>query len=141
MYFTFCLNAKKYIKLNIMSKSCVIAFNKQLKELVLKLNQMIPNNEDLQLAKNMFHIPIMTKENIYLEHFYENVKLYEKEIMTKDENFFMNFDISELYNISSEIDNKHKEVKHIWNNFDFQSKNALWQYVQVLFKLAKKYYT
>lgn len=122
-------------------KSFLIAFNKQLKELIDKLNIMIPNNEDLQLAKNMFHIPIMTKENIYLEHFYENAKQYESQIMSKDEEFFINFDISELFNVTSDIDEKHNEAKHIWKNFDEQSKNALWQYVQVLFKLAKKYYT
>lgn len=124
-----------------MSKSFLVAFNKQLKELIDKLNIMIPNNEDLQLAKNMFHIPIMTKENIYLEHFYENAKTYESQIMSKDEEFFINFDISELFNVTPDVNEKHKEAKHIWQNFDPQSKNALWQYVQVLFKLAKKYYT
>ncbi len=123
-----------------MSKSFLVAFNKQLKELIDKLNIMIPNNEDLLLAKNMFHVPIMTKENIYLEHFYETAKKYEKEIMTKNEEFFINFDISELFNISQDVNEKHKKAKHIWINFDENSKNALWQYVQVLFKLAKKYY-
>ncbi len=124
-----------------MSKSYIIAFNKQLKELVVKLNHLIPNNEDLQLAKNMFHIPIMTKENIYLENFYENVKLYENEIMSRNEQFFINFDISQLFDVSTTLDNKHKEVKQIWSSLNIECKNALWQYVQVLFKLAKKYYT
>ena len=122
-------------------KSCLVAFNKQLKELIDKLNIMIPNNDDLMLAKNMFHVPVMTKENIYLEHFYENANKYEKEIMTKNEDFFINFDISELFNVTPDVNEKHNEAKHIWNNFDPQSKTALWQYVQVLFKLAKKYYT
>lgn len=122
-------------------KSFLVAFNKQLKELIDKLNIMIPNNDDLMLAKNMFHVPIMTKENIYLEHFYENANQYEKEIMTKNEEFFINFDISELFHVTPDVNEKHNEAKHIWKNFDASSKNALWQYVQVLFKLAKKYYT
>lgn len=124
-----------------MKKSFVVGFNKQLKELVDKLNIMIPNNEDLKLAKNMFHVPIMTKENIYIEHFYQNVKEYESQIMNKNEDFFINFDISQIFNITNEINEKHNEAKNLWNNFDSQSKNALWQYVQVLFKLAKKYYS
>lgn len=124
-----------------MAKSFLVAFNKQLKELIDKLNIMIPDNEDLKLAKNMFHVPLMTKENIYIHHFYENVKNYENQIMKKDEEFFINFDISEFFNINQEINQKHDEAKHIWQNFDKDSKNALWQYVQLLFKLAKKYYS
>ena len=124
-----------------MKKSFLLAFNKQLKELLNKLNMMIPNNEDLKFAKNMFHVPLMTKENIYLEQFYAHALPHEEHIMTKNEEFFINYDISELFNVTSEIDDKHQEAKHIWNNFDSKSKDALWQYVQVLFKLAKKYYT
>ncbi len=123
-----------------MSKSFLTAFNNQLKELVVKLNIMIPDNEDLKFAKNMFHIPIMTKENVYIQHFYDHVKNYESEIMTMNEEFFINFDITEFFNVTDEINNKHQEAKHIWNNFDKNSKHALWQYVQILFKLAKKYY-
>jgi hypothetical protein len=124
-----------------MKKSFLVAFNKQLKELIDKLNIMIPNNEDLEFAKNMFHVPIMTKENIYLVHFYEHAKPHEEHIMTKNEDFFINFDISELFHVTPDLSDKHNEAKHIWSNFDPQSKNALWQYVQVLFKLAKKYYS
>ncbi len=129
------------IIIKIMAKSFLVAFNKQLKELIDKLNVMIPDNEDLKLAKNMFHVPLMTKENIYIHHFYENVKNYENQIMKKDEEFFINFDISEFFNINQGINQKHDEAKHIWQNFDKDSKNALWQYVQLLFKLAKKYYS
>lgn len=124
-----------------MKKSFLVAFNKQLKELIDKLNIMIPNNEDLEFAKNMFHVPIMTKDNIYLEHFYEIAQQYETQIMTKNEEFFINFDISQLFQVTQEMSDKHSEAKNIWSSFDSQSKNALWQYVQLLFKLAKKYYS
>ena len=70
-----------------MKKSFLLAFNKQLKELLNKLNMMIPNNEDLKFAKNMFHVPLMTKENIYLEQFYAHALPHEEHIMTKNEEF------------------------------------------------------
>ena len=124
-----------------MKKSFLVAFNKQLKELVDKLNIMIPNNEDLRLAKNMFHVPLMTKERIYIEQFYQHAKDYEVQIMNKNEEFFLNFDITEFFTVTSDVNEKHDDAKNIWGNFDPVSKNALWQYVQVLFKLSKKYYS
>lgn len=125
-------------------KSIVVAFNKQLKELVTKLNIMIPDNDDLKLAKNMFHVPIMTKENFYLQQFYEHIKDFEEKIMLKDEDFFLNFNISDFFKVPQDINtdvlDKQKEAKEIWERFDSESKNALWLYVQLLLKLAKKYY-
>lgn len=121
-------------------KSVVVAFNSQLKELVEKLSKIIPDNEDLRFAKNMFHVPIMTKENIYIEHFYTHALQFEDQIMTKNEDFFVNFNITDFFSVSEEISEKHKEVTNIWNTFDGKTKDAIWQYVQILYRLAKKYY-
>ena len=123
-------------------KSFLVAFNKQLNDLINKLNLIIRDNEDLIYAKNMFHVPLMTKETIYIENFYHTAKNYETHIMSKNEDFFINFDISSFFSqkVDPNISEKHQQGKEIWNSFEPQTKNALWQYVQVLYKLANKYY-
>lgn len=121
-----------------MSSNVILnAFNKQFTTFLKELSNILPNNKDLKLFKNMIHVPLMTNKKIIITHFSKYLLQYKEKIHNKDEDFFMNLNLS----IFPEKD-KIMLFKDIWKNeINDSNKEQIWKYMFVLMKLCEKYYS
>lgn len=123
-------------------------FIKHLKKFInaLKSLNMIPfinNNYDLI----MIGIDMNEKKIIHI--FINEILQYEKQIINKDEQFFLNFDFNKKYeNLNKEINDVDKndiqidqilQFKNIWMKLTQNNKDVIINYMILLCKLTKAY--
>lgn len=115
------------------------AFFDQLFEFVKELKAMYPDDPDFPLFETTLRLLKSTTPGFAIKHFYDTSKGFEEQILSKNEDFFMDHSFSELGDeLDFDILGKLKQyVKGMSSN----SKEAVWGYVQNLFKLVKAYHS
>ena len=115
------------------------AFFDQLFAFVKELKAMYPDDPDFPLFETTLRLLKSTTPGFVIKHFYDTSKGFEEQILSKNEDFFMDHSFSELGDeLDFDILGKLKQyVKSMSSN----SKEAVWGYVQNLFKLVKAYHS
>ena len=97
---------------------------------------MYPKNKDFKLIKNQ--IMMLAQTNTYeiaIQTFELNISLYRNHLRTKNEKFFLEF------NLSGTPLSDLNYLKEIWKTVDDKTKDAMWRYFLILDKLSEKYHS
>lgn len=116
------------------SKNLLIKrFNNLLFDFFKEIIEIYPNIKIFNSMRVQLRMGLMSNEKLAIEPFYNFlVKINKTEIISKNENFFLNFDLSN----TSLADLNY--LKNIWLNASNKTKNAIWKYLQVLTILSEK---
>jgi hypothetical protein len=77
----------------------------------------------------------MTNPSLVAKYVYDNTNQFEKQILNKDEQFFINYSFSEY---SNNVDlNIFLKLKNYITSMNESSKENVWKYIQNIFKLSK----
>ena len=114
-------------------------FVSQLSSLGKELNDMYPDDIDIKMAKNTIETMKIINQKKLFEIFSNFVMPYRDQILTRDDNFFLNLDYNKLLN-SSDNDGLATvmNLKKYWSGMSPQTKDCMWQYFGVLVKLTEK---
>ncbi len=121
--------------------SYLSAFTNQIEAFASELNTMFPEDVDLKMALNMISLIKKANPRKLLVIFDKFTVDYKKEILSKDENFFIKHNFEELANKTGKSDYTYSlvtQLKSHWTEMSPESKEAAWQYFIVLFKLSEK---
>lgn len=122
--------------------SHLTAFCTQLINLLTNLNQLYPDDNDITISLTSVNLLKSTNPRQLLNIFTTYVLKYEKNIIERDENFFLNTNLIEDCNVDKQDANYAGSVmgnlKKYWNQMDNESKENIWKYFQVLILLSKK---
>ncbi len=122
-------------------KALTTAFNDNFVKLTRTIHQLIPDNQQLEAIKNAVHLGARVKPDIYIKHFHEHVVVpFEAQIIAKDDQFFLNLDLSTISQLPSNNINDANVLKERWINFSAEQQNILWQYMVVLTKLSQRWH-
>ena len=101
-----------------------------------ELIAMYPDDPDFPLFSSTIRMLKMTNPSLIVKNIYDNTKSFEDKILSKNEEFFMEYSFSEFQKETDDI-NLFSKLKKYMKNMSALSKESVWKYVQNIFKLAK----
>jgi len=119
-----------------MSKRIVLinALFDQFQSFMIELCEMYPEDEDFGTFLTTIKLMRTTNPSLVPKYIYEHTIQFEKEILAKDESFFMNYSFVEYgEHVNLDIFSK---LKQYLQTMDEKSKENVWKYVQNIFNLA-----
>lgn len=118
----------------IMSETLLIDFKTQVVQFISELSQQFPNYKEFALAS----IAIQYMEpNVLMEKAIEFMDPFRQQILTKDENFFLNNQLSNENIIQSHI----THIKQLWtsNQLDDDDKDVIWDWFKMFIVIIDKH--
>lgn len=119
----------------------VNTFFDQLLTFLKELTAMYPDDPDFPLASTTIRLMKTTTPVFLIKQFYDSSKGFEDQILSKNEHFFLDHSFEELKNDDSFDFNILGKLKGYVQAMSSTSKEAVWIYVQNLYKLANAYYS
>ena len=114
------------------------AFYDQLFQFIKELKAMYPEDPDFPLGETTLRLLKSTMPTFPIKQFYDASKEFEDQILSKNELFFLDHSFEELKEeVNFDILSK---LKTYLKNMSDPSKDAVWVYIQNLYKLAKAYH-
>lgn len=108
-------------------------FHKEIKAFLKDLIKVFPDDRNVKIASSTLTISLMDDpDDKVINDFYKALKPCEALIAAKDETMFYNNNIKSDVLIFSELEK-------YWNLLDSDNKEVVWNYITVLFCLAKNY--
>ncbi len=106
----------------------------QFQSFMTELCEMYPSDEDLVSFLTTLKLVRSTNPSLIPKYVYEHTNQFEKQIMEKDQSFFIDYSFVEYGNdVDLDIFSK---LKKYYQTMDEKSKESVWKYVQNIFKLA-----
>lgn len=119
------------------SKTVILtALYDQFISFVNELSQMYPDDPDFSMFLTTLRMLKSTNPSLLPKHIHENTSQYEKEIMEKDEKFFMSNTFDKHDEIDLDILSK---LKSYVSTMSPDSKESAWKYCQNIIRLTKAY--
>jgi hypothetical protein len=112
----------------------VNAFLDQLVAFLGELKDMYPDDPDFALGLTSVKMMRTMNPTMIANMFFENVRPYESEILTRNENFFLDHSFSNVGDVDFNLLDKLKQ--YVRGMSDLSKKNV-WIYVENLYKLSK----
>ena len=113
-------------------------FNTKLEEFLNDLLTAFPEFKDFKVLKHGINlaktIDAKMPANVFLQHMTDE---YEKNILSRDDAFFMNEDYAYVADMGVDLDIISK-LKTLWGQLDDSNKESVWKYLQVLVLLSRK---
>jgi hypothetical protein len=106
----------------------------QFQSFIIELSEMYPNDEDFKSFLTTVKLMRSTNPSLVPKYIYEHTSQFEKEILEKDESFFIDYSFVE-YGEHVDLDIFSK-LKQYLKSMDQKSKENVWKYIQNIFKLA-----
>jgi hypothetical protein len=119
----------------------ITAFYDQLLSFMKELSAMYPDDPDFPLGIAGARLMKTTSPKFLISQFYENSKKFEDQILTKNEKFFLDHSFQEFSGDDSFDFNILAKLKGYVGTMSPSSKEAVWAYVQNLFKLVQAYHS
>jgi hypothetical protein len=116
------------------------AFFDQLLTFLKELTAMYPDDADFPLASTTIRLLKTTTPVFVLNQFYESSKGFEDQILSKNERFFLDHTFDEFKSDAFDF-NILAKLKSYVQSMPQSSKEAVWIYVQNLYKLVSAYYS
>ena len=101
---------------------------------------MYPDDADFPLASTTIRLLKTTTPVFVLNQFYESSKGFEDQILSKNESFFLDHTFDEFKSDAFDF-NILAKLKSYVQSMPPASKEAVWIYVQNLYKLVSAYYS
>jgi hypothetical protein len=120
-----------------MSKPAYInQFNSVVVKFLEDLYTILPDEKDIYIFQNQIETLTMFNKSILIDNFIEKVYKYKKNILDKDENFFLTNELDiEENDISKAI-----HLKSLWKNkLRNENKEIIWKYFKLLIVISDKY--
>ena len=117
------------------------AFFDQLLTFLKELTAMYPDDPDFPLASTTIRLMKTTTPVFVIKQFYDSSKGFEDQILSKNEDFFLDHSFEEFKNDDTFDFNILGKLKGYVQAMSPASKDAVWVYVQNLYKLTKAYYS
>jgi len=118
--------------------SLISAFNKNLFDFVDELTEKFPEDENLPYYKNMLLLLKKTNPKQIVLYYKQYIEPYNQYIFSKDESFFLNNDYGEDKGGNQWSLLEGMRMKVLWKEMSDISKNACWEYFNLLSKIALK---
>ena len=117
------------------NKLILKAFNTQLVKFVSGITKIYPNNKQIKSVNSQVDLAMFGAEKLIITVFKQQIlPLYKTEILTKDENFFLNFEIPDGSPLK-----EFECLKEIYKGATTTTKDTMWKYIKILVVLAEKY--
>lgn len=132
-------------------------FTNLIEEFITKLNELYPEDKDFTNIKMYLFILKKTNPRKIVNEFNNHVLIYREQIVNKDEDFLLNNDfIKDILNnqnngeesdininqtndtLSQEISILMFKIRTYWSNMDTETKNNIWQYLNIFVLLSDK---
>lgn len=110
-------------------------FNKQLFAFFKQIIDMYPTMKEFTALRAQLRMGLTAMgQDIAIKQFYQQlVSQYEKQVLSQDESFFLDFDLSGT--VLADLNH----LKTVYANATPNTKVAIWKYVRVLTLLSKKH--
>ena len=120
-------------------------FNLTIDNLVNDIILVFPNYEYLKVFREKFNLLIKYNVRKPIEFFKDSVYSFKEQIISKDEDFFINKDYNEdvqqlQYDSKWSLDQV-LNLKELWTKLNDENKEVIWTYFSVLIKLIELEYT
>ena len=112
----------------------VNAFFEQLIAFLGELKDMYPDDPDFALGLTSAKMMRTMNPTMLASMFFDNARAYESEILTKNENFFLDHSFSNVQDADFNLLDK---LKQYVRGMSDTSKKNVWVYVENLYKLSK----
>ena len=119
-------------------------FNLTIDNLVNDIILVFPNYQYLQVFKEKFNLLIKYNVRKPIEFFKDGVYNFKEQILSKNEEFFINKDYKEdvqqlQYDSKWSLDQV-LNLKELWSQLNDENKEVIWTYFSVLIKLVELEY-
>lgn len=101
---------------------------------------MYPDDADFPLASTTVRLLKTTTPVFVLKQFYDSSKGFEDQILSKNESFFLDHTFDEFKSDAFDF-NILSKLKSYVQAMSPSSKDAVWVYIQNLYKLTNAYYS
>jgi len=116
-------------------KVLIDTFFDQLLVFLGELKAMYPDDPDFPLGITSVRMMRPVNPSMISTVFYDSAKAFESEILSKNENFFLDHSFGEF---GADVDfNLLSKLKQYVQNMSAESKANVWTYVQNLYRLSK----
>lgn len=117
-------------------KTSILRFNKTVDTFLEQLIKILPEEKDIKIFQSQISVALMFDESKILKSFIEFVSPYKKQILSKDEKFFLGDNVE----IEKDYMSKAIHLTDLWKNkLSTENKEIVWKYFQVLTVLSDKY--
>lgn len=125
--------------------SCIIEFNNQLDDFIDYIIKICPDDEkeikkEMYTYKGLFNTTKGMNQMIVIENFILHVLCYEEEINSRNENFFLEFDIKKKIKNDEKSILQIMQLKDIWLKIDEKSRNKIFDFLIVITYWARQYF-
>ena len=111
------------------------AFLQQTENLITVLNEILPNNYNIELFKEQFLLIKQMNRNLITKSFIKYVLPHKNHIVEHNDKFFLDGGGQEHL----QKDNKFTlDIKKDWNIISVENKEIIWKYFNILVLLAEK---
>lgn len=118
--------------------SLITAFNKILFDFMDELICKFPNDEQLSYYKNMILLLKKTNPKQVVLYYKQYIEQYNEYIFNRNELFFLDNDYGEKSGGNEWSLLEGMRIKVLWKDMSDISKNACWEYFNLLSKIALK---
>ena len=114
--------------------SFLSAFNTQLENFAKELNNLYPDDKDIAFAADAIFLLKKTNPRKLYNLIYPQLVEYRKQVFDKDENFFLKRELPVDKNYFDTM----IQLQSYWKEMSQKTKDNIWLYLQVLYKLSDK---
>lgn len=118
-----------------MDKNITTKFNNIINKFLDELQVILPQEKDIAIFKSQVDVTNMISPNKVLQSFVKFVYPYKKEIMEKNESFFLGDGLSLKKDYMSDA----IHLTELWQTkLSNENKEVVWKYFQVMIIIAEK---
>lgn len=125
---------------SLSSQELVTLFNDFLYDLLKQLHGIVKSDEDIKYYFNMFKDLVKMQRTLVIDQFVIHVLEYYDQIKNKNEEFFMNEDVSKK-NLGDNVISKVFKFKKLFQQLTKKEKEMLFYYLNILCYISARYFT
>tara|TARA_B100000902_G_C26979827_1_gene749711 strand:+ start:213 stop:596 length:384 start_codon:yes stop_codon:yes gene_type:complete len=118
--------------------SLLKAFTTQINNLIIELYEVLPYNKDISLNKTAIELLISTNPRIIYNAFNSYVLPYKKQIMERDDTFFLNEKIQATDAVNRQVVKTLTILRNSWSKLTDSTQDSVWLYFAVLIRLSER---
>jgi hypothetical protein len=125
---------------NLSSQELVTLFNDFLYDLLKQLHGIVKSDEDIKYYFNMFKDLVKMQRTLVIDQFIIHILEYYDEIKNKNEEFFMNEDVTKK-KLGDNVISKVFKFKKLFQQLTKKEKEMLFYYLNILCYISARYFT
>lgn len=120
-------------------------FNSQIEDFLEYMLIICPNDEKsikskMSKYKTLFSTTKKINKTLVMDNFILNLLCYEEQINSRDDNFFLNFNINENVKDNDKLVVQLTQLKTIWHKIDDDNRKKVFDYLIVITYWARQYF-